>query len=251
MVASETTSFDLDRWQAGGLSSFSESCFADYWDDLPDLSTTTSANTKTKPKIPIIIDPYNVLHRMALGKYIIEHTGGESAWGPACRRHWFWGYLAQLDWQQRSGRLADPTTTKANDDENTNNNIRIATNSWWGYMNLNFSVAVYVGAAKAGFVPEIQLLMNENDVEQDVGFQKCVENWKLFWETAHPEFLRELNQEGSASKGRRGETAIDRLYPKLWETHSPLFDRRSLVQPTWKSYSLTKIVAWGWAGVIW
>lgn len=171
MTSSST--FDLQSWQAGHrLVSFSQTCFAEYWDILPELDDTK-------------IDPYNFEHRMALGKRLIAAT---TAHGQV-EDHWHWGYLAQLDWQWRSGRLSNSLCS-----------IEIAKDSWFGYMNLNFTVAVYQGAAQAGLVRKISLN------HDDPGFQACVKIWYSFW----------IKYKILASQ------SPSNLYRALWSTHTDI-----------------------------
>jgi hypothetical protein len=191
--------FDLAKWQKGGLTSFSETCFAEYWDDLPPIVEKRET-----------VDPYDFRHRMALGKYILEHSGDETVWGKSNFRHWYWGYLAQLDWQWRSGRLSDPTQSFQ---EGTRSDF-IHLDSWWGYMNLGFTVAMFQAAAKAGLVPELKFSKSKMNLEKDEGFQQCVQHWEGFWNGPHKEYLAEM------SNPEMKETAIDRLYKRLWPVHS-------------------------------
>lgn len=176
---------------------------------------------------------------MTLGKYLIEHTGywekdkdndDDDNTLDHCSQesHWFWGYLAQLDWQRRSGRLQDPATWKAQDDiaalEGTTTsmgtmdfaqNDKISQESWWGYMNLQFSIAVYCGAAEAGLVPFIQLGGN---VDANAGFQECVKHWKSFWDIHHREFVASMTGGNTTEKQRK--VALITLYQQLWRTHT-------------------------------
>ena len=55
--------FDLDRWQRGGMTSFDQTCFAEYWSQL-------NSDKILRGKV----DPYSFDHLMALGKYLIAHT---------------------------------------------------------------------------------------------------------------------------------------------------------------------------------
>jgi len=182
--------FDLGRWQAGGINSFSKTCFAEYWDDLP--SVVSDADNDNEEAV-LVVNPYDFRHRMALQKYLIEHTGGESIWGTTgearCSKHPIWGYAAQLDWMHRSGRFEDPSEWQddAPFDGITKSNT-ISKRSWWGYMNLGFSVASYCGAAEAGLVPSVSF--SNKSVANDVVFQTCVGLWKDFWENDH--FWRSL-----------------------------------------------------------
>ena len=193
------SNFDLDNWQKGGLTSFSQTCFAEYWDDLPSIVEKRET-----------VDPYDFRHRMALGKYILENSGDETVWGKSNFRHWYWGYLAQLDWQWRSGRLSDPTQPFQ---EGTREDA-IHLDSWWAYMNLGFTVAMYQAAAKVGMVPELKFSKSKINLEKDEGFQQCVQHWEGFWNGPHKEYLAEM------SNPELKEAAIDRLYKRLWPVHS-------------------------------
>ena len=111
----------MKSWQDGGLTSFSQTCFAEYWETLPSnlIAVDSDANPDgegTNNDMVIEVDPYNFKHRMALGKYIIEHTGGGDArgtatsgiagststpssgiWGKGFTMHWYQDYLVQLE----------------------------------------------------------------------------------------------------------------------------------------------------------
>jgi len=193
--------FDLRLWQEGVLSSsrrrhhggdgfaaataaapsFSRTCFAEYWDALPVVADNRHVQE---------VDPYNFYHRVSLGKLLVERTTASSgpttaaATGAAsdCRRrrrrqevvarHWYWAYLAQLDWQRRAGRLRTSTlpspspssssqtrstgeaAEKEKDDDDDDDDGAISYDSWFGYMNLNFTLAVYYGAVRAGVVSD-------------------------------------------------------------------------------------------------
>ena len=166
---------------------------------------------------------------MALGKCLIEKTArlrGESGSFSGQRRaevgeqcwHWYWGYLAQLDWQWRSGRLL--STRSAEDTP-----YKISMDSWFGYMNLNFSVAVYMGASKAGLVPRVEISRNGDgregfDVENDPGFQACVDLWSRFWTSgAHENYLRASSQR---QQEEQEVDALKTLYAELWSTHTDI-----------------------------
>lgn len=194
----EIKKFDNRKWQDGGLTSFSETCFAEYWDQLPILSELTE------------VDPYNFLHRMAMGKLFIENSG--SVWGKDYEEHWLWAYLSQLDWQRRSGRLSHPSSeTKI-----VENDSMISTDSWFGYMNANFIVAMYRSAANLGMVNDIKLTKgSEVDVEKDPAFLKCVDIWTSFLEGPHKDFLERCSL-GDSNKVE----AFNAYYAKLWATHT-------------------------------
>ena len=93
--------------------------------------------------------------------------------------------------------------------------------SWWGYMNLDFYVALYCGAAEAGVVPTISF--SDNSLQDDVGFQTCVELWKGFWENDHATFLasctsmnkEENDNDNNDDNDDRPEHDV-KLYPDPW-----------------------------------
>lgn len=206
--------FNCKDWQRGNLTHFSQTCFSEYWESLPELpfEEADKKNASSHRYTIKVVDPYNVKHRMALGKYILEHTGSKDIWGEKWEHHWYWGYLAQLDWQWRSGRLFD-SNTKEN--KLLSNEI-ISTDSWFGYMNMNFTVAFYQGAAKAGLVPEIILSSENFDATKDPGYQACVEVWYSFWTTSHVAFI----QNYSISTNRNDQSSIMTLYKDLWDFHT-------------------------------
>mmetsp|Transcript_28613 Transcript_28613/g.59807 ORF Transcript_28613/g.59807 Transcript_28613/m.59807 type:complete len:416 (+) Transcript_28613:48-1295(+) len=202
MPASTKKKFNLIAWQEGGVTDFAETCFAEYWDKLPTIQ-----------QLCISCDPYNWSHRMALGKYIIQNTGSRELWGPNFSGHWHWAYLAQLDWLKRSGRLASPVAkvTKRMLEKDD-----IAMDSWFAYVNLNSTVALYFGAAKAGLVPKVSVCKDCGlDLEVDPGFLGSVDIWHCFWINSHKKFLDSIPT-GKGSKDK----AIALLYQELWSAHA-------------------------------
>jgi hypothetical protein len=216
--------FDLDTWQNGPMTSFEQTCFAEYWDKLPKVVQDK-----------MTVDPYNFYHRMALGKYLIENTG--DCWGERFEEHWFWAYLALLDWEWRSGRLsAPPALTDYNNSNNKKTKKKkkknhhpveyISPDSWWSYMNLGFSVCVYLGASKAGLVPAITLSTTSHQqtattnisIDKDPHFQKQVDHWYDFFQTHHIPFLKRRVDLA------KNPTAIFPFYRHLWESHTATLD---------------------------
>ena len=155
---------------------------------------------------------------MALGKYLIQHTGGTKVWGDNCSEHWYWGYIAQLDWQRRSGRFEDPREWKdeVDDDDAAIRNCcekdDISDQSWWGYMNLNFSIAVYFGASAAGIVPPVSL--SSKTTENDPSFQRCVSLWRDYFLNDHACFLESYEKDY--------DRATLRMYQRLWPVHTEI-----------------------------
>lgn len=222
----DTPQFDLEQWQKGPLrGGFEATCFQDYWSTLPSLVDETAAS--------VVVDPYNFHHRMALGKYLMEQLGSTtSCWGDAMSyfgKHWYWAYLAQTDWQHRSGRFQSANAIRQEaqrhgDDMDSRMTAalvsppygpKIATDSWWGYMNLGFTVGVYCGAAEAGLVPQIKFSKHKKSLERDANFQKCVQHWKEFFQGPHADFVTQVENKKSL-----GVRAMAPFYIHLWASHS-------------------------------
>jgi hypothetical protein len=81
-------------------------------------------------------------------------------------------------------------------------------------MNLQFSVAVYCGAAEAGIVPSI--FIDNPRVQHDSGFRECVQLWKDFWSKHHYDFVNAVKD----SKESQRKAALVTLYQHLWMTHT-------------------------------
>jgi hypothetical protein len=106
--------------------------FAEYWENLPSIIKDFSSE-KTQLKV----EGYSFSGRMAVYKYLIYSIDLGDLWGetPLREYHWLWAYAAQFDWQHRSKRLQ----TLGEDSD------AISQESWWGYMNFGFSVAILLG----------------------------------------------------------------------------------------------------------
>eukprot|EP00536_Pseudo-nitzschia_multiseries_P019519 jgi/Psemu1/61135/gm1.61135_g len=90
----QPTTFDLDLWQAGGVTSFSQTPFAEYWSTLPsivDTETTAESNGVHSSSSNNNKNKNNIIHETALRWWtrttfgtarhwkssLIENTGGE------------------------------------------------------------------------------------------------------------------------------------------------------------------------------
>jgi hypothetical protein len=94
-------------------------------------------------------------------------------------------------------------------------------------MNLNFSVAVYCGAAEAGLVPKITLLHPDtNDtlllVKDDIGFQKSVQVWKDFWRKDHAAFIMNRKKYDENDDDDDEEQSMLVFYESLWKAHKEI-----------------------------
>lgn len=96
----------------------------------------------TEPAPGATVDVADVGVRLAMYRRLIEATNPRGALGAHDELHPLWGYVAQLAWQQRSGRLG------ADGDA-------IAPTSWWGGCNYALSVVPYWSAMQAGLVPRL------------------------------------------------------------------------------------------------
>jgi len=235
------TAFDLDLWQAGGLTSFSQTPFAEHWATLPSIVVENGDGRKTA-SIPV--DAYDFRHRMALVRNLIEceEMGGEAVWGKDFAEHWLWAYLSMLDWQRRSGRFEDPATWEdvvvlppepfdhtQTSQGDKGHSYAISKNSWWGYMNCNLSVGVYCGAAEAGLVPPIEL--SDPSVGVDPGFRINVGIWKEWWATDHAEFVAvclalegEDDDNDEKTKRNKKKLAYRKLYESVWRIHTDIIN---------------------------
>ncbi len=105
------------------------------------------------------VDPNDVGVRLALYRSLIERTNPRGAMGAHDELHPLWGYVAQLAWQQRSGRLG------RGDDI-------IVGQSWWGGMNYALSVVPYWAAMQEGVVPALSL------PEPPLKFSRAIIEWR-------------------------------------------------------------------------
>jgi hypothetical protein len=94
------------------------------------------------------IDPFDYRQRMAVYKLLIEATNQNGIFGAENEYNLFWGYLFQLNWQWRSGRLQLAATPPG----------RIDANSVWGYGNYALSVIPLIAAMQTGLLPEKEIL---------------------------------------------------------------------------------------------
>ncbi|OEU09777.1 hypothetical protein FRACYDRAFT_248035 [Fragilariopsis cylindrus CCMP1102] len=197
--------FDLNRWQAGGddvITSFSHTCFNDYWSTLPSIITANDNNNNNNSNNNVV-NPYDFSHRMALGKYLIENTntGGEEIWGS-------------------NSNNDDDDDGGARSSSGNNND----TNFLHGYSSKHW-FWVYCGAAEAGLVPKITLLRSDNDttllVQDDIGFQKSVQVWKDFWRNDHAAFIMKRKKDDEDDDDDEEQSMLV-LYESLWKTHKEI-----------------------------
>jgi len=92
-------------------------------------------------------DPWDVRHRMALYRLLVERTNARGALGERDELSPFWGFATQLAWQHRSGRTSRDGASST----------RIDTHGWWGICNYALSIVPYAAAMQIGAVPVLHL----------------------------------------------------------------------------------------------
>ncbi|HEX2623530.1 MAG TPA: Leg1-related protein [Phototrophicaceae bacterium] len=111
--------------------------FYPVWQELPELETAAA------------IDPFDFRQRMAIYRLLIETTSPNGIFGAQCEYNVFWGYIFQLYWQWRSGRLRQSTTPVG----------RIDPNSVWCFGNYSLNIIPLIAAMQVGFTPEKTILL--------------------------------------------------------------------------------------------
>lgn len=100
------------------------------------------------PALAGSVDPFNFEQRMAAYRLLIETTNKQDIFGADNALNVFWGYVFQLQWQWRSGRLHFPDTPTDH----------IDVDSIWGFGNYSLNIIPLIGAMQAGVVPEMEIL---------------------------------------------------------------------------------------------
>jgi hypothetical protein len=100
------------------------------------------------PALTDTVDPFSFEQRMAVYRLLIEATNRRGIFGADNAQNVFWGYVFQLQWQWRSGRLQFPDTAAG----------RIDPDSAWGFGNYALSLIPLIGAMQVGFIPEMEIL---------------------------------------------------------------------------------------------
>jgi len=153
--------------------------------------------------------------------------------------HWLWAYVVQFDWQHRSGRLSLLVTAKEpTQDTSTKTTPHpdcIDVNSWWGYMNFSFSVAILLALEKIGWLSEtlggekktpvlIQLdPVSQELVDNDVCVQKCIAAWENMFRHAYAGYRSIIlgNREHSQ---KEYINARFHLQKEVWKAHTAVID---------------------------
>ncbi len=100
------------------------------------------------PALTDSVDPFNFEQRMAAYRLLVETTNKRGIFGADNLQNVFWGYVFQLQWQWRSGRLQFADTPAG----------RIDPDSIWGFGNYSLNIIPLMGAMQAGLIPEMEIL---------------------------------------------------------------------------------------------
>lgn len=173
--------------------------FYPLWSALPDLTRT--------------VDPFDYPQRLAVYKLLMDATNQRGVFGHENEFNVFWGYVFQVDWRWRSGRLHLAHTPPG----------RIDPNSMWGYGNYSLSIIPLIAAMQMGLTPEREILAPYVDsaVEYACGvgkagpfqipaaFQEAARAWQQFFR-----LMQRIESGGN----------LEPLRFELWQAH-----RRSLI----------------------
>jgi hypothetical protein len=204
--------FDVDAWQRGlgrrDEPSLEGTCFESYWkrDASPLASKTLS------------FDGFSFKGRMAMLQYLIYDLDSPMEWEPRDDlwvHHWLWAYAAQMDWQHRSGRFVIGSSKRDKD-----NNDRISTKSWWGYMNFCFSVCIFLGAEQAGLIKNKIKLDRDSKalIEKDEAIRKCISSWAYFFRGPYSSFKKAVSDRSISDS--QYELARFELQKEVWKAHT-------------------------------
>jgi len=154
---------DWTSWRAGGqqmtLENFQKTPLAEYWKDLA-----------TQPLASDDILGRQACYAKLMGMQPIAQLFGDSQVYGLPTKHFFWGYVAQLDWQWRTGRLGDEKTS-------------ISPQSWWGAMNYTLSVLPLAAAVDSGLIP-LEEVKGVDFTEADrVELAAARAAWAQLWRT--------------------------------------------------------------------
>eukprot|EP00903_Cladosiphon_okamuranus_P008918 g8536.t1 len=188
----ESSSYRLSAYKAGttglraglGISTgdvrevFALTPFGQYWDSVPDVATTGR------------VYAYNAADRMGALKFMMNltcngmHGSAESLQGG----HFLWGYVDQLDWMRRSGRLSS-----------TPGSIKVDSSSWWGRVSYALTIIPLAAAVECGAAVSIlglgggggggQGLKDDLQLPQ---LRRAVRAWKRVWSFSDPDIARRL-----------------------------------------------------------
>jgi Leg1 len=234
----------LEEWVRGTF-------YEQYWLQHVPTMAVSAPGKNGRASGRLRVNGYSFLGRMSIYKYLIQGNWEEITFGSASSSfqqlwgsmeahegHWLWSYGAQLDWQYRSGRLADPRNNPdfaimiAHTEKDA-----VSIHSWWGYMNFMFSVAILLGAVGAtNTIRNETVITVELDsysqklLQEDAACRECVAIWQDFFERVYPEFVHELLQlEEQRSTGSSLSPTVPDLriafQNQVWQAHTQIIEK--------------------------
>jgi hypothetical protein len=171
----------------------SEMPFARIWSELRPLTDC--------------LDPFDFMQRMAAYKLLIDSMNARGVFGARNEMNPFWGYVQQLEWQWRSGRLRRADTPEG----------RIDAQSWWGSCNYSLSIIPLIAAVQAGVVDPIEIKPPEVNAEKFARSGGRVGEYVV--PSAYDEALHEWRIFFEAVKTFPLDTDIEPLRFKVWHAH--------------------------------
>jgi hypothetical protein len=139
-----------------------------YWHALPDIEASYQIN------------PFSYAQRMEGYKLLMGYMNDKGVFGADNEHNPFWGFVSQLDWQWRTGRLKSPLDPQASLPHNLTPRPplqnregekdipdiiqraltdEIAPDSWWGCCNYTLSVIPMIAAMQVGIMPQLEVLL--------------------------------------------------------------------------------------------
>ncbi|CAB1110617.1 unnamed protein product [Ectocarpus sp. CCAP 1310/34] len=156
---------------------FERTPFAQYWESVPDLRAAGR------------VYAYNAVDRMAALKFLMNCTynGMHGSAESMQSGHFLWGYVDQLDWMRRSGRLSS-----------TPGSIKVDPNSWWGRVSFALTIVPLVAAVESGAWDDDQVAAisvlgvsgdgsGRNDDLQLPELRRAVRAWRRVWRFRDPD----------------------------------------------------------------
>lgn len=184
-LLSTTLALQINQWQEGhgsknAVIDLQQTPFEEYWNSLPSLQQSSQGNKHLK------VDGYSFQGRMAVYRFLINSIDSKDLWSKTSsfrEYHWLWAYAAQLDWQHRSKRL-NPSCLLQQSDE-------ISSDSWWGYMNFGFSVAILLGWKQTQ--PDVTIELDSRSqylIENDKAIKNAFRDGKISFEMGTVNFFK-------------------------------------------------------------
>jgi uncharacterized protein DUF781 len=172
------------------------------------------------PALTDTVNPFEFAQRMAIYRLLVEAANRSSIFGAENERNFFWGYVFQLQWQWRSGRLRLAKTPEG----------QIDADSMWGYGNYTLSVIPLIAAMNVGTVRPVEILPPRADsifeyvlgggkagaVQVPAVLQDAVQIWEAFFKQA---------------AGTKAGSDLEPLLFLFWNAHKQSLNAIEQVRP--------------------